>query len=244
MPYGSWIKGTLADVINPSGMNNVTSVSGRMFIFNYQKSNATVRKCVSGKEIAYLTPASVLLEVGNRIIAAFKDITLPKNRRDQFYPGIIAEAPTPVNNYRYLIFFDDGYSQYVAPELVHLIYEVSKNVWDDINEQSRPFFKKYLECYPNRPMVRLQKGQEILTEYAGKWITALVKDIDCSLAHISFESYKRTEWIYRGSTRLNLLYQEEMAAQNKKRHNTAARSTKVMPKPGVSMFYILCTTYP
>lgn len=71
-------------------------------------------------------------------------------------------------HFRYLIFFDDGYVQYVTHDLVHLIYEASKNVWEDIHEGSRMYIKKYLESYPERPMVRLLKDQQVQTEYNGE----------------------------------------------------------------------------
>jgi len=37
---------------------------------------------------------------------------------------------------------------------------------------------------------------------------ARVTDVDASLVHMFFESDKRSEWIYRGSTRLEPLFTE------------------------------------
>ena len=59
-----------------------------------------------------------------------------------------------------------------------------------------------------RPMVRLQKGQQVKTEWNGKWWVARVQEVDASLVKMYFESDQRVEWIYRGSTRLEPLFTE------------------------------------
>jgi histone-lysine N-methyltransferase SETDB1 len=82
-------------------------------------------------------------------------------------PGIVAEPPVAQNKYRYLIFFDIGYSQYVSYNSVHAVFEASKNVWEDMHMNSRSFIKKYLES-PDRPMVKLSKGQTVRVEYNGE----------------------------------------------------------------------------
>lgn len=120
-----------------------------------------------------------------------------------------------LNSYRYLIFFDDGYAQYVGFNQVYLIVDASEDPWEDIYPENRAFIKKYLESYPQRPMVMLKKGQQVRTEYNGKWSLSTVMDVDCSLVQVHFESSSRVEWIYRGSSRLSPLYKEEMAASNR-----------------------------
>ena len=59
-----------------------------------------------------------------------------------------------------------------------------------------------------RPMVRLQKGQVVNTEWKGKWWKAKVIEVDASLVKMYFEADHRVEWIYRGSTRLEPLFKE------------------------------------
>ena len=85
------------------------------------------------------------------------------------YFNNFVECVYPNNKYifRYLIFFDDGYSQYVTHDCVHLIYDAHEDIWEDINVNSRAFIKKYLEMYPERPMVKLMKNQSVRTEYNG-----------------------------------------------------------------------------
>lgn len=170
-------------------------------------------RMVTGKQLAYASPADVRLEVGTRVIAVFQDDGNVK--KDNFFAGIIAEPMSTTNNFRYLIFFDDGYAQYVHHNKVLVVVESSGNVWDDIHKDSRLFIKKYLEAYPERPMVKLQPGQVVKTEWSGKWWTASVVKVDGSLVQMYFESDCRTEWIYRGSTRLGPLFLEMQAATNR-----------------------------
>lgn len=72
--------------------------------------------------------------------------------------------------FRYLVFFDDGYAQYVNHNMVYLIFESSKDVWDDIYVENRAFIKKYLQSYPARSMVKLNKNQTVRTEHNGMYL--------------------------------------------------------------------------
>lgn len=122
-------------------------------------------RVVSPKQIAYGHPPTSRLPVGERVIALFNTTThgsvttipgtvgLPR----QFYPGIIAEPLQPYNMFRYLIFFDDGYAQYVTPQDVRLVHDVSKAVWEDVHPHSKEFIENYLQNYKKeRPMVRVR----------------------------------------------------------------------------------------
>lgn len=70
---------------------------------------------------------------------------------------------------RYLVFFDDGYAQYVTHDKIHLVCECSKFVYEDVHSDSRDFIKNYLGQYPERPMVKLQQGQIVKTEWNGNF---------------------------------------------------------------------------
>ena len=101
-----------------------------------------------------------------RIIAVYRDDEKPDGAapaKAEFYSGIIAEPPKQMNRFRYLVFFDDGYASYLSHEDVRVVSFQSANAWDDIHPNSREFIKKYLEQYPERPMVRLHPGQ-VITE--------------------------------------------------------------------------------
>ncbi|CAH1642291.1 unnamed protein product [Spodoptera littoralis] len=120
-----------------------------------------------------------------RLIALFKD----SNKRESYYSGVVAEIPNPVNNYS------------------------SPLVWEEVHPFSREFVREYLLAYPERPMVRLHEGQNLKTEWNGKWWSSRVARVDASLAQVVFVGDGRREWIYRGSTRLAPLYLELRAAE-------------------------------
>lgn len=62
-------------------------------------------------------------------------------------------------------------------------------------------------------MVRLKPGQTIETELDGIWIQATVEQVDASLALIHL-SDTHSEWIYRGSTRLEPLFTDMVSARH------------------------------
>ncbi|VDO81025.1 unnamed protein product [Schistosoma mattheei] len=68
--------------------------------------------------------------------------------------------------------------------------------------------------YPQRPMVRLKPGQIVETELDGDWMKATVEKVDASLALMKF-SRTHSEWIYRGSTRLEPLFSDLLTSQSK-----------------------------
>lgn len=120
---------------------------------------------------------------------------------------------------RYLVFFDDGYAQYVTHKDILIVWDSSPRVWEDIPSNSRDFVKKYLETYPERPMVKLQRGQIVRTEWKGKWWVGKVIQVDASLVQMYFPADERYEWIYRGSTRLGPLYFEVQKANARQQGN-------------------------
>lgn len=189
-------------------------------------------RTVIGKHMAYYDPPSVRLPIGSRVIAYFDATSLSRGKEKMlipsaFYPGIIAEPLKQSNKFRYLIFYDDGYFQYVSHKDVRLVCQASENVWEDVHHQSREFIHNYLTQYAvNRPMVQTQKGQSMLVDYNGKWIYARVIDVDCSLVQMLFEGQSRSEWIYRGSTRLGPVYKESNNLAQKNTLNATRRRTE------------------
>ena len=68
--------------------------------------------------MAYADPSPVQLNVGSRVIAQYIENNDGKMKPAAYYAGVIAEAPKYLNQYRYLVFFDDGYAQYCTHEKV------------------------------------------------------------------------------------------------------------------------------
>lgn len=170
-------------------------------------------KIISTKYIAYNNPPSVRLPVGTRVVAIFlqNPDSITKN---SFFPGIVGETLMKSNKYRYLIFFDDGYYQYVQHENVRLICEPSENVCNDIdiNPGTKIFIQDYLNQFrtkSQRPMVQAKKGQKIITEFNGNWKLLKVVDVDSSLIKVYSEERHHFEWIYRGSSRFAPIFKEK-----------------------------------
>ena len=162
-------------------------------------------KVLSPRHLAYTQASKVGLKVGTRCIGLYRE---HDGQAGAFYSGIIAEPPKTINGNRYLVFFDDGYASYIAHENVREVCKASKNVWEDVHPNSREFIQQYLQQYPERPMVKLVLGQVVKTEWDGKWWISKVKQVDASLVKLVFDLDGRTEWIYRGSTRLGPLFME------------------------------------
>ncbi|XP_025086880.1 histone-lysine N-methyltransferase eggless-like isoform X2 [Pomacea canaliculata] len=193
-----WYSGVVTDVQKPENTKHPGEWKYRV------KFDGKGLKVLSGHHIAYREPISCFLKVGTRVAALYRDDETSSG--SSFYAGIVAEAPSIKNNKRFLVFFDDGYAQYCVAKELHKVYYQSENVWEDIHPDSQEFIKEYLKQYPERPMVRLMKDQVVKTEWNGRWWTAKVMEVDASLVKMYFQADKRTEWIYRGSTRLEPLF--------------------------------------
>ncbi|KAF7994847.1 hypothetical protein HCN44_004319 [Aphidius gifuensis] len=207
-PLMAWIKAKVQSIVSKSPMTyRVKFIPKR---FNNQVKN------MCGKEIALFQPATVIIPVSTRVVAIFNDI-----QASNYFSGVIAEPPKATNKFRYLVFFDDGYAQYVAHKQIFVVTESSSRVWEDVPVESRDFIKKYLDTYPERPLVKLEVGQVVKTEWMGKWWIARVIQVDASLVQMHFDADGRTEWIYRGSQRLGPLYLEFAKAKNRQQGHHA-----------------------
>ncbi|XP_022793784.1 uncharacterized protein LOC111332656 [Stylophora pistillata] len=163
-------------------------------------------------------PNPSVLNVGSRVVALRPRDTAEENaswrkpstgiygKLDVLYAGIVAENACGENKNRYLVFFDDGFAQYLPVKKLHHVYHTGKKVWDEVAEHSKEFIQEYLEEFPNRPMVKLKVHQWVKTEWRGQWLKAKVMQLDSSLVKMLFQIDNRSEWLYRGSTRLEPLY--------------------------------------
>ncbi|GFN93772.1 histone-lysine N-methyltransferase [Plakobranchus ocellatus] len=225
-----WYSGTIMD-INFAPSSQASDWCCRV------KFDGKGMKWLPGKYVAYREPINCFIRVGTRVVALYREDDAPNT----FYAGVIAEAPSSKNNRRFLVFFDDGYAQYCEAKELHKVYMQSSNVWEDINPETSAFIKEYLRIYPERPMVRLTKGQVVRTEWNGKWWTSKVVETDASLVKMYFQADKRTEWIYRGSTRLEPLFKalanadaiKAAGSAKGRRYNLNARPSGAPQKPSV-----------
>uniref|UniRef100_A0AAY4AF49 [histone H3]-lysine(4) N-trimethyltransferase n=1 Tax=Denticeps clupeoides TaxID=299321 RepID=A0AAY4AF49_9TELE len=195
----TWHKGTLIAIVS---MGN----------FKYKvKFENKGKSLLSGNHVAFdYNPTLERLYVGARVVAKYKD-----GNQVWLYAGIVAEMPNSKNRMRFLIFFDDGYASYVSLLELYPVCRPLKKTWEDIEDAScRDFIEEYITAYPNRPMVLLKPGQLIKTEWEGTWWRSRVEEVDGSLVKILFLDDKRSEWIYRGSTRLEPMFNLKMNTAN------------------------------
>ncbi|XP_043540014.1 histone-lysine N-methyltransferase SETDB1-like [Chiloscyllium plagiosum] len=217
----TWHKGVLIAIVTTGNANKY-----KVKFDNKGKS------LLSGNHVAYdYHPAADRLMVGSRVVAKYKD-----GNSVWLYAGIVAETPNNKNKTRFLIFFDDGYASYVNLSELYPICRPLAKTWEDIEDVScRDFIEEYITAYPNRPMVLLKNGQQIKTEWEGTWWKSRVEEVDGSLVKILFLDDKRCEWIYRGSTRLEPMFNLKMttafrqggqSGQQRTRPNVGAVRTK------------------
>uniref|UniRef100_A0A3Q3X063 [histone H3]-lysine(4) N-trimethyltransferase n=1 Tax=Mola mola TaxID=94237 RepID=A0A3Q3X063_MOLML len=196
----TWHKGTLV-AISPVGNG----------VFKYKVKFDKGKSLLSGNHVAFdYNPTLEILYVGARVVAKYKDGNLV-----WLYAGIVAEMPNNKNRMRFLIFFDDGYASYVTLPELYPVCRPLRRTWEDIEDAScRDFIEEYITAYPSRPMVLLKVGQIIKTEWEGTWWKSKVEEVDGSLVKILFLDDKRSEWIYRGSTRLEPMFNLKMTTAN------------------------------
>ncbi|XP_028326671.1 histone-lysine N-methyltransferase SETDB1-B-like isoform X3 [Gouania willdenowi] len=218
----TWHYGSLV-AINSIGNN----------VHKYKVKFEKGKSLLSGNHVAFTyNPILESLYVGARVVAKYKDGNL-----EWLYAGIVAEMPNNKNRMRFLIFFDDGYASYVILPELYPICRPLKRTWEDIEDAScRDFIEEYITAYPSRPMVLLKVSQIIKTEWEGTWWRSKVEEVDGSLVKILFLDDKRSEWIYRGSTRLEPMFnlkltsanthEKKLAGQQRNRPNMGALRSK------------------
>ncbi|XP_062321938.1 histone-lysine N-methyltransferase SETDB1-B isoform X2 [Osmerus eperlanus] len=205
----TWHRGTLI-AISPVG-------SGLKYKVKFENKGKSL---LSGNHVAFdYHPTLERLYVGARVVAKYKD-----GNQVWLYAGIVAEMPNNKNRMRFLIFFDDGYASYVTLPELYPVCRPLKRTWEDIEDAScRDFIEEYITAYPNRPMVLLKAGQVIKTEWEGTWWRSRVDEVDGSLVKILFLDDKRSEWIYRGSTRLEPMFNLKMNTANSQEKKLAGQ---------------------
>lgn len=200
----SWKKGILTEVDKEENKYTVK------FTFRGKGKDKFQIKVLSRRHLAYSDPLEADYPVGTRIIGLYSEEPVRDGNylAGNYYPGIIAEPATIRNDFRYLIFFDDGYTCYLEHKNVRVVTGQSANVARDVHSHSRDFVKKYLSQYPKRPMVKTGIDQIFRVEYDGKWYDAAVLSVDASLVKVRFIELKRVETLYRGSSRMAVIYFE------------------------------------
>lgn len=157
------------------------------------------------------------LKPGTRVIAHRKNHYLPcaningnvefleKNDESMFYNGIISRSFRYNKNDRleYLVFFDNHHAQYVPIESIRNVQVDDKypKYPKSINDFCEYYFNgQRTSCVSSCPEI----GNEISVLLNGKYEPAIVREYSRGqeLIAIQFNNFKRIEWIFRGSERI------------------------------------------
>ncbi|XP_063754618.1 histone-lysine N-methyltransferase SETDB1-B-like isoform X3 [Eleginops maclovinus] len=205
-------------------INKVQKEDGRL---KYKiQFNDKGKSLVSAHHIAFdYMPEVDKLFVGARVVV--------KHQTDGclFCPGILAELPSRKNHMRFLVFMDDHTPLYVNLPSLHLVCRPLTDPLDDIPDgRHKSFVQQYLKVWPYPPQMQYRVGQEINAVLKGIMHRCTVKLIDSSLFQVLVLTDQRKEWIYQGSTCLELKMcpSESSKKQAKKKTSSrAAESSKV-----------------
>ena len=120
--------------------------------------------------------------------------------------GIIAEQPSMNNDQRYLIFADSDSPFYLRASAIRLLLEPLSNYLSKVDLGTRQYIENYVLTYPNRRMVTVGAKDHINIECNGQWIDAIISKVDASLMRVFLPVLNKHEWVYRGSLRLEPLF--------------------------------------
>ena len=120
--------------------------------------------------------------------------------------GIIAEQPSAINDQRYLIFADSDSPFYLRSNAIRLLLEPLSNYLSKVDLGTRQYIENYVLTYPKRRLVNAAIKDHINVELNGQWIDAIVSKVDASLMRVYLPALNKHEWLYRGSLRLQPLF--------------------------------------
>lgn len=146
-PLSRWVPCKVVDMVaSADGTKSHYSVR-----ICHETREIPIKTGVLRKHLAYGRASDHRLNIGTRVIALFSEIenNPPSKQKDKivrnnFYPGVIGEPLNVYTRWRYLVFFDDGYTQYVHHDNVRVVCEPAENVWELIEE---PGGKAFVENY-------------------------------------------------------------------------------------------------
>ncbi|VVC45391.1 Post-SET domain,Methyl-CpG DNA binding,Pre-SET domain,SET domain,DNA-binding domain [Cinara cedri] len=168
-------------------------------------------KLLTTKEVAYFDPSPVRFPIGARVLAKYSETE--NQILSNYYAGVIAEPPKLLNKFRYMVFFDNGNVRYRHHNDIRLIVHKSKNVSNDVQDNCQEFLRSYLEKYPERQMVRLNKNHFVRAEFDQRWMVAKVTEVDASMVKLYFMDLQKSEWLYRGSSRLWNIFEKQSKSE-------------------------------
>lgn len=152
--------------------------------------------------IAPNLPLRAALKCGARVISVIDDSPLDSNG---YYAGFVGETVHSSNDFRYLIFFDNGIVRYVRPEAMRIVSD------NDYCTHAHQNVAKFLRYFYDKDKTLMEVPKTIGTmvdvEFGGEWFAAVINGI-CgkSLIRIAYMLVDRQEWMYCGSPRIKSIW--------------------------------------
>ncbi|XP_024081838.1 histone-lysine N-methyltransferase eggless-like isoform X2 [Cimex lectularius] len=206
--YKEWVPATV-DKILKTVINGKYEDRYKVKVENMNDSELN-REEIDSSRLAYYYPCNLKLDIGSRVIAPH---SVNQNHRMNYQSGIVAELPTRLNKYRYLVFYDRGASVYVPSNEVRYVLDCKKQPHEYFDVDSQEFIRSYLTSFPERPMLRVKPLERVKTRFRGVWFNARVIEVDASLIKVLFLNNGHSEWIYRGSPRLYPVFEKKRQIQ-------------------------------
>lgn len=144
--------------------------------------------------------------------------------------GIIAEQPSSYNNERYLIFADNDAPFYLRSIAIHLLLESLSNYLSKVDLGTRHYIENYVLTYPKRRLVNISSKDHINVELNGQWVDAIVSKVEGSLMRVFLPILNKHEWLYRGSLRLQPLFNSLSTYEPPSKRFAARRELDIDPK--------------
>ncbi|CAF3298732.1 unnamed protein product [Rotaria socialis] len=146
------------------------------------------------------------VNVGTRVLCMPSGDADTSRYIDKPLRGIIAEQPSNNNNQRYLIFADSDAPFYLRSTAIRLLLEPLSNYLSKVDSGTKQYIENYVLTYPKRRLVNVAVKDHINIELNGQWVDAIVSKVDASLMRVFLPVINKHEWLYRGSLRLQPLF--------------------------------------
>lgn len=146
------------------------------------------------------------INVGTRVLCMPSGDADTSRYIDKPLRGIIAEQPSVDNDQRYLIFADSDSPFYLRATAIRLLLEPLSNYLSKVDLGTKQYIENYVLTYPKRRLVNVAVKDHINVELNGQWIDAIVSKVDASLMRVFLPALNKHEWLYRGSLRLQPLF--------------------------------------
>ncbi|CAF0907599.1 unnamed protein product [Adineta steineri] len=146
------------------------------------------------------------INVGTRVLCMPSGDADTSRYIDKPLRGIIAEQPSIENDQRFLIFADSDSPFYLRSNAIRLLLEPLSNYLSKVDLGTKQYIENYVLTYPKRRLVNVSVKDHINIELNGQWINAIVSKVDASLMRVFLPVLNKHEWLYRGSLRLQPLF--------------------------------------